>query len=617
MADDPLDGVGIADIQQAIEDEPALSPIMEVDAPPIMDSNLIDSQEFKDIVSEVDSAVSAWEPHLLKLEKLNKAYLNVETSSDNPYPRKLGSSRKIYNAVKVLSSRASNALLSADRMMGLKPYRIQAEPQGMLSDQEKNAQIGMEIGNYILSLSNYKRTLCEKTFIDFPVYANPYLMVAITKGPQGLIIPHISRVSPFLAWPDPTVDDIDDAEYVARGLVLSKVAFEHLITQRIIDKTQAAKCHTATATDFSSHVRAIREERKQQDTLPDSKQEKYYLVEDWKYMIRKGDKEPRLYWIIFDMTTKTLLRFRPAPFAHGKIPIVRGNYMPVPESLNGLGVAEALWGLQREFNRYRAQAGTNAGLISNLSVLLARTSGIDKDSILQNAIGRVIMGNQIDPGNVRQLEFRSALNELSAMMSFIDQDIQTTGPANDMSMAVKAPNTAKAAEIMAGQNQLNLDLFTIMASYTLLQPVLEQVWSNIQTFTNVPIWSKLGAKVVTAADLQGEFQVEVGDFLEKARAQTVAKALITTMAMAGQTGVPGDYPYLVQKILIGEGLSMDEAEKAFPQTGVMTPRVGAQPGGVPGQNAPNQMGVPPPEGAPGQGIQQMPGGLMALDGGQQ
>lgn len=611
MQGDPLDEVTTMDLAEAFDSQPALAPLQPTSPPPIEEKSLIDSEEFTEIVNQFHGYYNSWQNHLGKLKKLALAYLNKEDDSDNPYPRRTGSSKKIFNASKVLVSRTCNATLTCERMLGLKPYRISMSPQGNLSAQERNAEIGMEVGNYLLSLSAWKRTLCEKTYLDTCIYGNPYLKNSVTAGPAGILIPWVTRPSPFRVFPDPTTDGEWEACYEI--IPTTPLAFKGLVKRKIIDAKQSEKCKQGSCSEYDQYVKAIRDERKQESDSPSLSGDKYILVECWKYLQRKSDKEPKLYWIVFDLPSRTLLRFTPAPFEHGKIPVVRGSYMPVPETINSMGVAESLWGLQREYNRVRAQAATNSGLASNLALLLSRTSGIDKESVLQNAIGRVIMGNHIDPNNVRQLNFQSVIGELAGLMNYYDADMQMTGGASDLALAMKAPDTARAAELMAGQLQMNLDLFTILVSNTLLQPTLEQIWNNIQHLS-IPegsmarIWSKLGQQSVGREDLQGEYQVEVGDFLARARAANVAKVLVTTLAMAGQTGVQGDYPYLMRKILIGQGLTVDEAEKSFPSLGVMVPRQGGQPpaGGSPpsppavaGQNTPTSIGQMQPDNGEG------------------
>ena len=606
MQDEQMGTVTHMELAEAFDEAPALAPLQPTEAPPISDKTFAESEEFKEIVSQFEGYYDSWQNHLLKMKKMALAYLNKEEESDNPYPRRTGSSKKIFNAAKVLVSRACNATLTCERMLGLKPYRISMEPIGDLSAQEKGAEIGMEVGNYLLSLSQWKRILCEKTYLDTCIYGNPYLKNAVTAGPMGILIPWITRPSPFRVFPDPTTDGEWEACYEI--LPTTPLAFKGLIGRKIIDADAAEKCTKGSVNEYDQYVKDLRTERKQESDSPRMSGDKYILVEGWKYLQRGKATAPTLYWIIFDLPSKTLLRFTPAPFEHGKIPVLRGSYMPVPETINSMGVAEALWGLQREYNRVRAQAATNSGLASNLALLLSRTSGIDRESVLQNAIGRVIMGNHIDPNNVRQLTFQSIIGDLAGLMNYYDADMQMTGGASDMALAMKAPDTARAAELMAGQLQLNLDLFTVLVSNTLLQPTLEQVWSNIQHLS-IPegsptrIWSKLGKQSVGREELQGEYQVEVGDFLARARAQNVSKALTTTLAMAGQTGVQGDYPYLMRKILIGFGLTVDEAEKAFPQLGVMVPRAQGQPGGgsppsppaVAGQNQPTGVGQMQPD----------------------
>lgn len=565
--------------------------------------------------------VGVWQPHLAKLTKLVKAYIGVkpDTTAKNEFSHQSASSKKIYNASRLITARLAKAIMASERLLGLRPFRTETGNYGTLSEIEKKAELGMEVANYLLNIINLKKTLINEIIPDINCFGNPILKIAIQEKFNIRYLPYVYRVSPFHAFPDPNASSLDTANFFFELIPITKAQLKYYLQNTpdvipgCLDKVQFASSYLY---DSAEYIDDIRSARKQNTTLsnPYNTNNCAVLMDAWIIDDPFETGEYGVYNILYDYNSGTVIKpISPSPFAHGKLPYVRGNIFPVPESANAMSMAESLYHLQTEYNKYRSQAATNASLAANLAILMSRGAGINIDSLTQNSVGRIIMGNSIGEESVRQLQFRPMLDQIQMLMSYLEGDIQTTSGVTDLMAATSAPSTAKAAEILAVQGQVNTDLYTILLNETLLQPAFEMIWQNIQQFLTTEILTSDGNKI-NRNDLQGDFQVYVGDLLVKARQETIAKQLTTVMAMFGQAGIPVDYGYLGRIIALGLGCSLEQSEKIFAQTGVTSPK-SATGGGVVGQNTP--MGMPMPNiQEPSQGQRLEAGDVMDMLGAQ-
>lgn len=530
--------------------------------------------------------------YLAKLTKLVKAYLGEKTiESKNDFSPK-SVSRKIYNASRLLSARIARAIIQTENLIGLKPFRIDQSNYGDLSILEKRAEIGMEVANYLLELSDFKKILITQFINDANCFGTPIAKISIQEKNNIQYVPYIARISPFNFFVDPSATNLDEARYVFEIIPLPKEKFIHYvknsddIDDEIINKIAYTSHLNYTGAEYVDEIRQIRKQTN------DNQGEFVILLDCWFKDDPHNKGEYGIYNCLLDYVSGMVIKpINPSPFKHNHFPYVMGQIFPIPESQNAFSMTEALYHLQNEYNRFRNQASTNASLAANVAILLSRGAGINLEALTQNAIGRIIMGNNIGEDAIRQLQFRPMLDQLQAMMAYLENDIQMTSGVSDLMSAVNAPSTARAAEILAAQGQINVDIYVIMLTETFLLPLLKQVWSNIQQFLTTKILTTDGVGV-NRYDLEGEFQVYCGDLLVKTRQENIAKQLITVMAMFAQAGIPVDYGYLGRLIAVGLGCSPEQAEKIFTTKGTMIPHQAEKVGAFLGQNIPTEMPIP-------------------------
>lgn len=522
------------------------------------------------IKSITQATISNAQPYLARLKSLNQAYQGLSLS-DTKNQLKGKNSKKIYNSVKIATARLAKITQISENLIGLQPIIIKKEGND-LSPSERKAQLATKVANLYLNRIKFKKLFIEKFILDACVTGTPIAKIGV-KEEKGIILPDILRISPFNFFPDPSVDTMDEASFTIEIIPIRKSklkAIEKVANLQNLDNIHYVSSPTLSPIAGTNYLTEIRQERKQTDT--NSFTNDWAILVDYWFIDDPLDNGSYGVWnIMFDYNSNTIVReLQPSPFSHGKLPYVRGQIFPVPESQNPMSIAESILPEQEEYSHFKKQIRTNASLAGNLALLISRNAGIDKESLLTNQVGRIIMGNIIGENAIRQLQIRPIIGELASALQFIDREIQETSGANSMLLALSAPSTATAAEILKSEGNTNLDILSTLLITTFLEPLFEQYWANLKDyFTGI---TTSDGETITKEDIDDDFIVTVTDLQIKANLQAIASKLITTMAMFSQAKIPLNYSYFGKLIALGLGIPIDMADRLFGNEAVVTPQ---------------------------------------------
>ena len=161
------------------------------------------------------------------------------------------------------------------------------------------------------------------------------------------------------------------------------------------------------------------------------------LLEDVSYLMAGDSGGPKI--IIRDAEENTL------PYG-GKPPYVAGPAFPEAHQLYGKSLPEIVEGLQRETNAIRNQDREATALAIRKPLLVNRGAGIDLMSLVNRRIGGVVLGDDISPNSVRELDVSNPNNNTQYAEATNNQNFyETTSiPPNLMGMPSSADETATA-----------------------------------------------------------------------------------------------------------------------------------------------------------------------------
>ena len=557
---------------------------------PWFDVVLTDDQKNK-IISEFDRSNGQMSGFRDKCKKLYEAYaptsreLKKKTQVDVPSLKGLvGVSQK--------AGRMAAEFLAFDDIMGVAPYYIQDVNTEDYYTLEDRAEKGQQTANYLLHLGNFKSETLLKSIWDSTIYPMAFAESTWTtdfrtiNGKDVPIsqYPSCNQISPFRAVPDMSALAVQKGRFFYQILYNSDIEIKRKAASGYYDPEAVSKLRYNSQYDINGYLDQFKDKAKEYNNA--SYDTGYCtLISGYVYLDPEGNG-PSLYHVVYDHESKQFLRVKARIHNHNMIPVVGGSMLLRPDTLTGISPLETIYYQLQEYNYFRNLGATNVTLAAALTLLVQESSGINLDNIKKRLLGNVLKGTNISPAAIRQLEMRSFLPDIQNFLQMIDWDMSAAIGYNDLTLALKAPDTAKGAQIMQAQAQMNQEISTIIFSQTFLQPLFEMFWSDIQQFFDMSVWVKLkdGKPVrVTRDDLQGEFIVTVGDLISQAKAKIIGQGLMQSMAMIGQTGLRADYGKMVSYIWKGMGVPTHIANDVMPQ-GMQTPANSLKAQGVMGMN---------------------------------
>ena len=557
--------------------------------PPWSDYELSKSESER-IIAEFISANSQMFDFRTKCQKLNETYCPTskqpsgKTQIDVPSLKGLvGVSQK--------AGRMLSELMAFDDLMGISPYLITDVNTDNFHDLERKAERNQATANYLLELGHFKGTALLKSVWNATIHPMAFAETGfatdfrVKDGKEIPIAqyPHCRALSPFRVAFDLASDSVPTGRFFYKIYYLSDIDVKRHASSGYYDPDVAREIDFNSQYDVNGFLDQFKQQAKE---TPEASYDTGYatIVDGYTYLDPEGNG-PTLYNVVFDYASHKFLRVKQVINNHGKIPVVGGMMMIRPDTLTGVSPLEQIFYTLQEYNYFRNMAATNTALAAAITLLTQKDAGINLDVLKKRVFGNIIVGDNVSPGAIRQLEMRSQLGDIMQFLQMIDWDMSAAIGYNDLTLALKSPDTAKGAQIMQAQAQVNQEISTIIFVQTFLQPLFEMFWSDIQQFFDMRVWIKLNGEPVAVSqqDLQGEYQVTVGDLVAQAKAKINGQAIMQSMAMLGQTGLTADYGKGFRYGWKGMGVPSHVADDILPP-GMQTPANMMKAQGFMGQN---------------------------------
>lgn len=165
----------------------------------------------------------------------------------------------------------------------------------------------------------------------------------------------------------------------------------------------------------------------QEDTEHQDDEERALLIEYW---WREYNANTKRYKVnVAFAAGNALLEKQEDVYAHGMYPFVVEQHDKREGSLAGEGLVHQLVPMQRYINRYAAYADMNARMASKGRLLVKRSSGIDKEALMDWKTD-IIEGDQIMTDSIQWLQNQPFNNTIINLMTMMESDLKADSGAN-------------------------------------------------------------------------------------------------------------------------------------------------------------------------------------------
>lgn len=137
-----------------------------------------------------------------------------------------------------------------------------------------------------------------------------------------------------------------------------------------------------------------------------------------------------------------------------RCPFVMGQSFPEPHKLYGKSITEVLKDLQKETNAIRNQDREAAALGIRKPLMVQRGANIDLMSLVNRRIGGVVMGDDVSPSSVRELDIKPPTSSIQEQAR-TDQDIFEATSIGPPQFGGSTPGIDTATEVTATQANAN------------------------------------------------------------------------------------------------------------------------------------------------------------------
>jgi len=185
-------------------------------------------------------------------------------------------------------------------------------------------------------------------------------------------------------------------------------------------------------------------------------------------------------------------------FPHERRPFAISKFDPEAFRVCSDGLPEIEKNLQYEANAIRNQRRDNVGLVLNAGHYVRRGAGIQLQSLVNSRAGRVILGDQIRPEDIRREEVMDVTASAYREEDIVNRDLEECSSHSSNMMGVSESNrtTATEAAISASASG-EMEGYVIKAFVeTFVRPLLEMYMDNLLAYENDEL-TLVEASVVT------------------------------------------------------------------------------------------------------------------------
>lgn len=167
------------------------------------------------------------------------------------------------------------------------------------------------------------------------------------------------------------------------------------------------------------------------------------LLESCSYIMAGDAQGPK---VVIRGVEENFLPYKDEGEDYNRSPIIIGNAFPESHELYGKSLPEITEGLQKETNAIRNQRREAVALTLRKPILANRSANIDLMALVNRRIGGVVMGDDISPNSIREMDISDPTNSTIQEQMRTDQDFyETTSISpNLLGMPASADETATA-----------------------------------------------------------------------------------------------------------------------------------------------------------------------------
>jgi hypothetical protein len=238
------------------------------------------------------------------------------------------------------------------------------------------------------------------------------------------------------------------------------------------------------------------------------------LLESCSYICAGDAQGPAV--LIRDVEENTL-PYKSMGEDYNRSPFVMGSAFPESHKLYGKDMPEVVEGLQKETNSLRNQRREAVAIAIRRPILASRAAGLDLLALVNRRISSVVMGDDISPSSVRELDIKDPTAGSVMEQQRTDQDFfETTSiPPNLLGAPTHPRETATGVSRHEANANKKISMVIKNLAYTLFLPAfkmllrLEQEYVT-DDFVEMVTGKRLGWKF--ASDSLPPKEVIQGDF---------------------------------------------------------------------------------------------------------
>ena len=209
-------------------------------------------------------------------------------------------------------------------------------------------------------------------------------------------------------------------------------------------------------------------------------------------------------------------------------PIVVGSAFPEPHKMYGKDLPQITEGLQRETNSLRNQRREAVALGLRPPTLVMRGSGIDLMSLVNRRVGGVVLGNDVSPSSIREMDVKDATAGSYRESAITDQDFFEATSIPPQLLGFGSPGDQSATESVQQDTNANKKIAFIIQNLaqTVFVPAFNMLLRLEQAFESDEFLDKLAVRILDAdintkdgkrknRIIQGEFDLKVNVGINK------------------------------------------------------------------------------------------------------
>jgi len=247
------------------------------------------------------------------------------------------------------------------------------------------------------------------------------------------------------------------------------------------------------------------------------------LLESVSYLMAGDSENPNV--LIRDVE-ENMLPYRKAGAMYNESPFVLGNSYPEPHQLMGKSIPDITEGLQRETNSTRNQRREAVALSLRRPMLVNRGGGLDLMALVNRKSGQIVLGDDISPSSVRELEIQdirgSGEDEMRNDQNFFEA---TSIPPNLLGASSGPDETATAVTQHAANANKKIQMVIRNLAQTLVIPALQKLLRLEQEYESDDFiamvtgkilgWNKAGDNIPNKFFIEGDFDLKVNTSINK------------------------------------------------------------------------------------------------------